>query len=279
MESFISTLSVIYPVLCSIILIIILFSVKVDANSKTNVTINIWFIDFTIPFIKSLYLVRFILIITIIGFAIFPLFRDYTPFFPKNYKLTVSYRNNDIQAALGELTKEEKKKFNIIEDIWVLKKDMIWKNIVNNIVNKMNEKINPKYVQMIAVAGYTYFSVKKVGFLKYDLDESYGNLDQELQLSDNKTIRVFTRFQLKRKERFNITLGDIYFRRGIIVAGKFKQYLYSQNELIYLFDVLAITKVSFLPSISVGETIYLYEDNNNKMIPLGVAVNSAIERD
>jgi hypothetical protein len=190
----------------------------------------------------------------------------------------VSYNNNDIKAALGELTKEEREKFNI-EDIWVKKKDMIWKNIVNNVANKINEKIDPKYLQMAAINGHTYFSVKKVGFLRYDLEEAYGNLDHELQLSEKKAIKVFSRFELKRKERFNITLSDIYFRRGIIVVGKFKQYLYSQNELIYMLDVLAITKVSFLPSICVGETIYLYEDNDNKMIPLGVAVNSAIERD
>lgn len=278
MNSFISTLSIIYPVLFSIILTIILFSIRVDANSNTKVTINIWFIDLTIPLIKSLYLIRCFLIIAIIGFAIFPLFRDYTPFFPKNYKLTVSYNNNDIKAALGELTKEEREKFNI-EDIWVKKKDMIWKNIVNNVANKINEKIDPKYLQMAAINGHTYFSVKKVGFLRYDLEEAYGNLDHELQLSEKKAIKVFSRFELKRKERFNITLSDIYFRRGIIVVGKFKQYLYSQNELIYMLDVLAITKVSFLPSICVGETIYLYEDNDNKMIPLGVAVNSAIERD
>jgi hypothetical protein len=276
MNSFFSTLTVIYPIIISIFFIIILFSVKLESSLETKITISFGFTDLTIPFVKSLWLIRFILIVVIIGFAIYPLFRDYSSFFPKNYKLTVSYSNDDIAKAISELSTEETEKYNIDKD-WVNKKDQIWHTIILDISNKMNEKIDVKSVPMIAVGGNTYFSVKQAGFLRYDLEDSYGNLDHELQLPTGRVVRVFTRFLLERRERFNVELSDIYFRGGIIVSGRFKQFLYSQNELIYLFKVLALTKVKFIPSICIGKTIYLYQDT--KMVPIGVAENSPVERE
>lgn len=249
-----------------------------SSSLETKVTINFGFINLTIPFVKSLWLIRFVLIITIIGCILYPLFRDYTPYFPKNYKLTVSYSNNDIQNALSELSQEEMKKFKI-KKVWLKEKEKIWETIVTDITDKMNENISTKHVSMTAVDGHTYFSIKKTGFLRYDLEDSYGNLDHQLQLPSAKPIKVFTRFELAKRERFDVTFNDIFFRRGIIVAGKFKQYLYSINELMYLFDILAITKVKFLPVICIGKTIYLYKNKQEQMIPIGMAINLPIERD
>lgn len=278
MDSFISSLLIIYPIIVSILLTIILFHVKIESSLETKITINFGITQLTIPFIKSIWLIRSILILAIIGFAVFPLFRDYTSFFPKNYKMTVSYSNNDIIEALREFSPAEIKKYSV-ERNWKKDKEQICQNILQNIANKMKQKIDGKNIPMVVAEGNTYFSIKKMGFLLYDLEDSFGNLDHELQLQSGKVVTAFTRFKLERRERLNVNLCDIYINRGVIVEGRFKQYLYSGNELIYLFKVLAVTKVKFLPSISVGKTIYFYRKDNGMMVPIGVAVNSPMERE
>ena len=151
MESIFSTLSVIYPVLLGSILIIVLFTVKQESAQEARISIHIGFTNLTIPFVKSLWLIRFTLVVIIIGFFLFPLFRDYSSFFPKNYKLTVSYSNRDIGKVLNEFSKEEIGKYLIDKD-WKKKKERIWQSIIQNISNKMSN-YDPLYsIQIYKIA-------------------------------------------------------------------------------------------------------------------------------
>lgn len=191
---------------------------------------------------------------------LFPAFRDYTPFFPNDYKMIVSFNDEGIERTLKEFSSTEQADLHLISD-WRLRKQ--------NYLDQINKLIKDKSGTSFSIdrdtigRGETTFWVHKVkrGLQTYQIDDAKGSIILENAAGGTPSIESeFTHWETDTSQ-IKASLIDVYFRWTMILRPQFRQYIKMgpevQNIITLDQPVIVATKVRFFPMVKVGKSIYL----------------------
>ena len=190
--------------------------------------------------------------------GLFPALRDYSPFFPKYYKMTVKFDDEGIEEALKEFSNAEKADLNLMSD-WRLEKQ----SYLDQINDVLNDKGNSSFrIDRNTVAhGETTFFPHKVkrSLQTYEIDEAHGSIT--LQRAEGDSPDIQSQFTLWNATRIEASLVDVYFRWTMIIRPQFRQHIQMglgiHNRVTLDRPVIVMTKVRFFPIVKVGTSVYL----------------------
>jgi len=253
------------------------FNIKefTDKDEKVNTTIIIPPISFSLPIpISAFYSKGILFLIAIVFLVIVPITRDYTQFISERYSLVVSYDTEDIERALEDFSDSELDKMKIKQG-WQTDKDVMLNKLDSKVVEYST--ITKFKFSACRSIGETFCPIKKIGGLqKYRIPKSNGFLIHSLSLPDSKPYSFETKFHLIQPTKIKLNIFNI-IKNSLIIELPYRQIASPKlSKKIYPCEIIAVTKISFLPLIEVGNTLYLIENENGYRIPIGFAENTRL---
>ena len=246
----------------------------IDKEEKITTTVAIPPISFSIPIPISAFYSKRISFLIAIFFLVIPITWDYSQFLPARYRLVVSFDNEDIEHALEDFSNSEIKKLKIKHE-WQSAKDNYLKTLENKVV-ELSQLTQFKFSDCHST-GETFCPSRKIkGLQKYSVQSSYGHLTHVLSLPNLPSYKFETKFKLIHPVQINLSFSNI-INNSLIIELPYQQIAYPElTKEIHACDIIAVTKISFLPLIAVGNTLYLIDNKDGYRIPIGFAQNTEI---
>lgn len=189
---------------------------------------------------------------------LFPAFRDYSPFFPNYYKMTVKFDYDGIIKALKEFSSAEKADFNLMPEWWLEKQRYL--DLINDLLKEKGKSEFRIEWNTVAEGETTFFPHKvKRSLQTYEIGEAHGSIT--LQRAQGDVPDIESQFTLWNAKKIEASLIDVYFRWTMIIRPQFKQHIQMglglQNRVTLDRAVTVMTKVRFFPFVKLGTSVYL----------------------
>ncbi|MGB7290550.1 MAG: hypothetical protein WBD99_00050 [Thermodesulfobacteriota bacterium] len=273
---FITFLELTLPFIIGIFALILMFFFSKEGQS--NITFTFFNLNYQLP-VKSVFAIRFTLLI--IAFVLFsvPAFQDYTTFFPSHYEMEVFFDDDGIEKSLKEFSASEIESFNISKN-WKYEKMQYFRKLNEDVFKTLgiNNFFDLRGGYIYSIGETKVFIEKTKGWQRYYIREASGFLTHYLEKPNEQKRQFNSRFiLLSTPDNFiDVTLSDIYFRHTKILRPQFKQMASltpTGEKILYHHSLITITKVRFFPIIKINNTVYFIRGKDAfHLIPIGYAV-------
>jgi hypothetical protein len=219
--------------------------------------------------ITNRYAKAAILYLVGICFLVWPLFRDYTPFFPTNLKLVARFDDAGIIKSLNSIDESElaEKGIHI---------DPNWKKLKEGYLATLNGEIRDRFKDTEFAfsdstqgEGTVFIKTTKASkWLTYEINEGFGKIHWQYDKD-----KFDTEFNLNCKSVVRLTPKDIYFKYNSIILPEYDQVIYmNPTKATIHHKLIAATKVTIFPLTDVSNSLYLYRGKERKdWVPIGYA--------
>jgi hypothetical protein len=278
-ESLITALSLVSPIIVSVVFIFLAFAVRHSATGSVDVGLPL--VDFVlirVP-LQRAWLLRFTFATIAVLGAAFPAFRDYSELFPTHLKMEVFFDEGGLRATIGEFAGEETRSLGLAED---------WPNSQAAYLSELNKIIEERLKgtfrfddkqAFVHSSGELVFKVEKIsqwGLQDYRIAEAFGTLRHFYEKPGERQKSLVSQFDLLPTvaNRLHVPIHDVYLRYTVVLRPVFRQtVLLPSGEELYDHSVTAVTKVRFFPWADIGRTLYLLNrEGNNGAVPVAYAV-------
>lgn len=265
------------PAFVSIGLFLLLFLIKNDGSA--TLTLKVPFIDATFP-VKRIWGIRaLILVMAVTSLSAYRMI-DLSSLFPPKMEMQVFYDEVGIQAALAEFSEEDLKQ---------LGKPTLSKDrrafYYDELDRRLNEQLGGNVFfslqdGIVHSEGETVIAVKKEeGFLKYVLKDASGKLEHILERPGEPDISFVSFFEMH-DTQYNFMhpkLWDVIKNNGMLMQPRFKQIIaedFTSRRVVFDHTLVGATKIRALPSLTFGNTVYFFVDDDGKLVPIAYAIYS-----
>lgn len=226
--------------------------------------------------LTRLWLVRVICLLGALWFFLLPAFRDYSAFFPSNYKMSVFFDEIHLEELVGSLRERYQNSISVSAD-WKKRRAQYFESLDADAFRLFGLKgFFQRPERSLHSAGVMNFRTEKVkGFQRYKIMEAVGYLSHTREEPNKQKKVLITKFELveDRNAYIEPSLIDVYLGRKIIVRPRFNQIITSResggSRIHHV--VTAITETGIFPFPWVSDTVYLLEDVGG-YVPIGYAV-------
>jgi hypothetical protein len=194
-----------------------------------------------------------------VGVLVYHGFRDFSIFFPVNYKMNVYFSTESIEEVLNEFTRSEREDLNLKEP-WYIEKQKILKC--------WNDKLNTvrgfQLIEKTTGVGDMTFESRRIekNWQTYRIEKASGSITFKV-IDENGTHTAWSTFELldTASNTLRFRFLDAYINSARILRPRFVQWLYTSHadERRRLDDVTAVTKIRFFPFIKIEGTMYLVQ--------------------
>ncbi len=270
MNTFFEILELTYPVIFSIILVLLAIFSKFSSKKK-ELSINLPF--FSVPYaIKQKNVFRIIYLIFSVFFLVFVFVRDYSSFFPTRLSFDIFYDKQGLNQTIIAMQKIDEKL--IISNDWILLRNHYFQKmdsiLAHNFPSLQRIFTNENALDYLVSHGKAEHEIEYFGFWqKYKISKVSGITQHTLHLPAKEPIGFQTKYNLLEKSE-NLIIPSLkdFFNFEIIVQPTMAQSLMIHSTKIYETELIGITHCIFFPYNSVEKTIFSFRAENG-LVPLG----------
>lgn len=260
-------------------IIFLLIFIYLNETNKDDIKMGFGLFGFSINIPISLFFIKKIAALVLSVFSLLSyLFFDFTQLFPTRLSMEVFFDIEGINKCLSLYSVKELNELKIItNDIEKYQKE--YYDTINIEAQKILRipffNLNRKDIHS---EGETSFIVEKVkGIQNYHIKESKGELKHFIEREKTSKIEFYTFFEKMSCANDTLTpsFKDIVVKNRIILKPRFKQIItqkVKEKGKIFNHVLCGYTVLSFFPFPKYSRTIYLLEQINVGLIPIGYAV-------
>ena len=265
------------PAICALVTLVAFVAYRDDGTGSAAVVKPFGsFLDVRLP-LSHRFIVRAVLGAAAGVFLSGYLFVDYVPFFPSRLKMDVFYEVDGLEEALNALGPGARELLRVPPDY--AEKRAEYFRYLDEEVRKIVPSKSFFSVQggLVHSEGETTFIVEKIGGIQhYHISESVGQLTHTLDLPNTPRAEFRTLFQKQstKGDFLDFTLGDLLFRRSVLVQPAFKQLIShgaSDSTIEFKVAIVSATRIIVLPWPDFTSTVYLADFGNAGRIPIAYA--------
>jgi hypothetical protein len=236
-----------------------------------------------LSFLDSLYkedggdpgLLRIALLIAALVLIVTVGLRDYSSFFPHRFKIRVYFDDAGLFKTLAEYNKRELALLNLADN---------WQPVRDAYLNDLNQRLAEakepfRFDRARTYGGGDGVIVGKMehwGIQKYKIAEGHGNLEFVNDEPRDQRTTLDTGYNLRDTpaNSLAVRLIDIYRMKPLIIMPEFNQEIKrtmgSAKEIDHV--LCTATKITFMPYVDIGTTIYLFKQEDGRRVPIGYAI-------
>lgn len=209
-------------------------------------------------------------------FFIFPIWRNYSPFFPKRYGMQVYFDDEGIYDTLNQFSKKEQERL-AIDLNWPDKKAKYLRALSDDVQTTIGAgfRFDPTSGALHS-HGETSFVVKKIrgGVQVYRIVEAEGTLVHNW-VQGGRTMVLRSEFRLTETPANIIRArSELFIRGATAIAPIFRQTFWpspTSGETIH-HRLTVVSKIWIFPYIKVGRSLYLRQSGDQPAFPVGYAI-------
>jgi hypothetical protein len=223
-------------------------------------------------------LLRIALSISAVILLVYAGIRDYSAFFPQRFKIKVYFDNEGLTEVLQGFDSRQLAKLNLCKD-WQAAKETYFTNLNSKLANAGFA------FRFSSLDGSTSGNgkgeikgrlVARWGLQKYKIVDGSGDMMFVTPVSNKDPLQLITKYKLSdsRANELEVALLDIYRMRPIVIMPEFIQMIHRTAEAKGEFDhvLCTATRITFLPIIDIGTTVYLQKQADGTRVPIGYAI-------
>jgi hypothetical protein len=224
----------------------------------------------------TVWLIRLLLFACGIALMVFPIFRDYSTFFPQRIKIEVYFDDGGLSSTLVALTPNTIKALDMSDD-WRGAKEAYFAAL-NADLKKENIPFQfPPDMSTVHGIGRGAIKFRKIswGIQEYRVERANGNITLTVLLPGSSTrSQLETAYDLldTNSNFVTVSLRQMYWDHEIVVQPVFQQIIaLSQGKKLFHHTLTGVTRISILPP-KYQPTIYFARGQDGKSFPIGYAI-------
>lgn len=263
------------PLLVAFVAAVLMFRVRENESRKGTLTVRIPLLlsEFSFDVPVSVRLWRAIFGLVAACAICLPSVRDYSQFFPSKLRMNVCFDQHGIERALAQFSNDEIAELRLSPE-WEIGRIKYYTELDAYLEANGFSRFRFDKGELLTSTGWTTFVVEKedFGLQRYTIVASEGELRHEAFTPGEDSSVLTSKFKLldSPDNVISIEILDVYRMSPQVLRPRFRQMFVTENGDLYNHSIVAVTKISFFPYPTFGNSVYLVETESG-FVPVGYA--------